>query len=76
MEAQGIEIDGLPSRYLSAGEGPALVLLHGAVDISLDWRWVMPALAATHCVYAPDLPVSPYSARPAADYTTAFFEWY
>jgi 4,5:9,10-diseco-3-hydroxy-5,9,17-trioxoandrosta-1(10),2-diene-4-oate hydrolase len=51
-----------------------LVLLHGAGDNALDWRLVMPALAATHRVYAPDLPGSPDSARPAADYSPAFFE--
>src|SRR5215207_1865581 len=74
VEEQNVEIDGLPVRYLAAGEGPPLVLLHGAGDNSLDWRWVMPALAATHRVYAPDLPGSPDSARPAADYSPAFFE--
>jgi pimeloyl-ACP methyl ester carboxylesterase len=50
------------------------VLLHGAGDNSLDWRWVIPDLAATHRVYAPDLPGSPDSARPAAAYSPAFFE--
>ena len=74
VEAHNVEVDGLPVRYLSAGEGPPLVLLHGAGDNSLDWRWVMPTLAATHRVYAPDLPGSPDSARPAADYSPAFFE--
>jgi alpha-beta hydrolase superfamily lysophospholipase len=59
VEAQTVEIDGLPIRYLAAGEGPPLVLLHGAGDNSLDWRWVIPDLAATHRVYAPDLPGSP-----------------
>ena len=73
-EAQNVEVDGLSIRYLTAGEGPPLVLLHGAGDNALDWRWVMPALAATHRVYAPDLPGSPDSARPAADYSPAFFE--
>ena len=34
----------------------------------------MPTLAATHRVYAPDLPGSPDSARPAASYSSAFFE--
>jgi pimeloyl-ACP methyl ester carboxylesterase len=51
-----------------------MVLLHGAGDNALDWRWVMPTLAASHRVYAPDLPGSPDSARPAADYSPAFFE--
>jgi 4,5:9,10-diseco-3-hydroxy-5,9,17-trioxoandrosta-1(10),2-diene-4-oate hydrolase len=74
IEEQNVEIDGLPIRYLSAGEGPPLVLLHGAGDNALDWRLVMPTLAATHRVYAPDLPGSPDSARPPADYSPTFFE--
>ncbi|HZC84090.1 MAG TPA: alpha/beta fold hydrolase [Rubrobacter sp.] len=74
VEKQDVEIDGMPIRYLAAGEGPPVVLLHGAGDNALDWRWVMPALAASHRVYAPDLPGSPDSARPAADYSPAFFE--
>jgi pimeloyl-ACP methyl ester carboxylesterase len=74
VEERNVEVDGLPIRYLEAGTGPPLVLLHGAGDNSLDWQWVMPALAATHRVFAPDLPGSPDSARPAADYSPAFFE--
>jgi pimeloyl-ACP methyl ester carboxylesterase len=74
VEAQNVEIDGLPIRYLAAGEGPPLVLLHGAGDNSLDWRWVILDLAATRRVYPPDLPGSPDSARPVVDYSPAFFE--
>ena len=74
VEKRDVEVEGLPIRYLTAGMGPPLVLLHGAGDNSLDWQWVMPDLAATHRVYAPDLPGSPHSARPAADYSPAFFE--
>src|SRR5215210_7826420 len=74
VEKWDVEVEGLPIRCLVAGTGPPLVLLHGAGDNALDWRWVMPTLAATHQVYAPDLPGSPDSARPAADYSPAFFE--
>src|SRR3712207_6028944 len=74
VEKQDVEVDGLPIRYLAAGTGPPLVLLHGAGANSLDWRWVISDLAATHRVYAPDLPGSPDSARPAVDYSPAFFE--
>ena len=74
VEKQDVEVEGLPIRYLTAGSGPPLVLLHGAGDNSLDWRWIISDLAATHRVYAPDLPGSPDSARPAVDYSPAFFE--
>src|SRR5918998_1820234 len=74
VEERSVDVDGLPIHYLSAGEGPPMVLLHGAGDNALDWQWVLPALTATHRVYAPDLPGSPDSARPAAGYSPAFFE--
>ena len=74
VEEHNVEIDGLPIRFRTEGEGPPLVLLHGAGDNALDWQWVMPFLAATHQVYAPDLPGSPDSARPTANYSPAFFE--
>jgi pimeloyl-ACP methyl ester carboxylesterase len=68
------EVQGLPTRYLTAGTtGPPLVLLHGVGDNALDWQWVMPALASAHRVYAPDLPGSGGSAKPLADYSPAFF---
>jgi 2-hydroxy-6-oxonona-2,4-dienedioate hydrolase len=74
VEEHSIDVDGLPIRYLTAGTGPPLVLIHGAGDNALDWKWVLPALARTHRVYIPDLPGSPDSARPTADYSPAFFE--
>jgi pimeloyl-ACP methyl ester carboxylesterase len=74
VEEQNVEIDGVPIRYLIAGEGPPMVLLHGAGDNALDWKWVMPDLAATHRVYAPDLPGSPDSGRHTVDYSPAFYE--
>jgi pimeloyl-ACP methyl ester carboxylesterase len=73
-EEQNTEVEGLPTRYLTAGTtGPPLVLLHGVGDNAFDWRWVMPALASTHRVYAPDLPGSGGSAKPLTDYSPAFF---
>jgi len=74
IEERNVEVDGLPVHYVTAGTGSPLLLLHGAGDNTLDWRWVLPALARTHRVYAPDLPGSPDSARPVADYSPAFFE--
>ncbi len=58
IEEQQIEVDGLLTRYLTAGEGPPL-LLHALGESTLDWRWVLPDPASTHRVYAPDLPGGP-----------------
>jgi pimeloyl-ACP methyl ester carboxylesterase len=75
IEEHNVEVDGLPICYLAAGEGSPLVLLHGAGDNSLDWRWAIPALARDHLVYAPDLPGSGGSAKPAAGgHSPASFE--
>jgi len=49
-------IDGLNMQYLTAGRGPALVLLHGYTETSRMWRPVMPQLAQAFTVIAPDLP--------------------
>jgi pimeloyl-ACP methyl ester carboxylesterase len=51
-----IDVEGLPTRYLTAGSGPALVLVHGVGTSTSEWSWVLPALARDHLVYAIDLP--------------------
>lgn len=73
MQERNIDVGGLSTRYLTGGTGPPLVLLHGVGDNALDWQWVIPELASTHCVYAPDLPGSGGSAKPATDYSPAYF---
>ncbi len=50
------EVNGVKLHYLTAGNGPALVLLHGYAETSLMWRPIIPALAARFTVIAPDLP--------------------
>lgn len=55
-EERTVDLDGMALRYLAAGEGSPLVLLHGAGDSSLAWSWVLPELADGYRVYAPTLP--------------------
>jgi pimeloyl-ACP methyl ester carboxylesterase len=50
------------------GSGPVLVLLHGWPQTSRAWARVMPALARTHTVVAPDLRGTGDSDRPAEGY--------
>ena len=41
-------------RYLKAGSGPALILIHGLMGYSFSWRFTFPALAPHATVYAID----------------------
>jgi pimeloyl-ACP methyl ester carboxylesterase len=49
-------VDGITLQYLSAGRGPAIVLLHGYAETSRMWRPLIPRLAEHFTVIAPDLP--------------------
>lgn len=59
------EVDGLKIHYLTAGEGPAVILLHGYAENSRMWRPLIPLLADRFTVIAPDLPGIGDSAIPA-----------
>lgn len=73
VKERRINVGGLSTRYLKAGnEGLPLVLLHGDADSALDWSWVLPELAATHRVYAPDFPGFGDSAKPNVIYSVDF----
>jgi pimeloyl-ACP methyl ester carboxylesterase len=50
------KVDGLKLQYLTAGRGPAILLLHGYAETSRMWRPLIPRLAASFTVIAPDLP--------------------
>jgi pimeloyl-ACP methyl ester carboxylesterase len=50
------EIDGIKLHYLTAGHGPAVVLLHGYAETALMWKPIIPALAKRFTVIVPDLP--------------------
>ena len=43
-------------HYLEAGQGPAILLIHGYAESSRMWRPLMPKLAGKARVIAPDLP--------------------
>ncbi len=49
-------VDGLKLQYLTAGDGPAIVLLHGYAETSRMWRPLMTKLAPRYTLIAPDLP--------------------
>jgi pimeloyl-ACP methyl ester carboxylesterase len=70
IEECWMEMDGARMRYLRAGSGPAIVLLHGLLGYSFSWRFTMPALAPYATVYAADAMGAGFSDRvPGIDHS-------
>ncbi len=64
-EYKTINVWGLKVRYVEAGDGPVVLLLHGLADSLLSWYCNIDALAdAGYRVIAPDLPGSGDSDKP------------
>jgi pimeloyl-ACP methyl ester carboxylesterase len=66
-------VDGVGIRYLRAGSGPPLLLIHGLLGYSFSWRKNIAALARVATLYAPDLPGAGYSDRAPTDCSFAGF---
>ena len=59
------EVDNHRMRYLRAGTGPPILLIHGLMAYSFSWRLTIPTLASMRTIYAPDLLGTGYSDHPA-----------
>ena len=69
VEECWVNLDGARLRYLRAGSGPPLILLHGLLGYSFSWRFTIPALAPYATVYAPDMMGAGFSdRRPGLDH--------
>ena len=64
LEARHETVDGHRLRFVRAGAGPPVVLVHGFASSLYTWKDVLPALAAAHEVVALDLPGFGASDRP------------
>ena len=64
VEECWMELEGARMRYLRAGSGPPLILLHGLLGYSFSWRYTLPALTPYATVYALDLLGAGFSDRP------------
>ena len=64
VEERWVKLVGHRMRYLQAGSGPPLLLIHGLLAYSFSWRFNIPALAHRRTVYAPDLLGFGYSDQP------------
>ena len=69
LRREETQLHGRRISYLTAGEGPVLLLVHGIASDSQAWRAVLPLLARRARVIAPDLPGHGASAKAPGDYS-------
>lgn len=75
VEDRRLDCAGVSTALLQGGEGPPVVLLHGPVANGLHWRRVIPVLAETHRVVAPDLPGQGATAMTAGGTAAEVIAW-
>jgi len=56
IQSHFAQVEGIKLHYLTAGHGPAIILLHGYAETSRMWRPLIPKLTEKFTVIAPDLP--------------------
>ena len=64
-----IEVAGIGTHYVTAGEGPPVVLIHGLGSSAATWQRTIPSLADRHTVYALDMPGHGDSEKPEVQYS-------
>ncbi|WP_208324091.1 alpha/beta fold hydrolase [Diaminobutyricimonas sp. TR449] len=64
-----VDLPGLRMHVAEAGEGDPVLLLHGAPQNWWEWHEIMPELAKTHRVIAPDLRGAGWTDVPPRGYT-------
>jgi pimeloyl-ACP methyl ester carboxylesterase len=77
VETRRVDVDGVDTYLLEAGDGPPLVLLHGGIESGAAyWAPAIPALAASHRLIVPDVPGLGESAPFASMSQAALDGWF
>jgi pimeloyl-ACP methyl ester carboxylesterase len=71
-----VEVRGVPTYLVDAGEGPVVLLIHGYGDTADGWRRVVPGLLPGHRVVAVDVPPFGRSGDPRANPLIDFYDEY
>jgi len=74
VEERYVNVDGYRIRYLHAGQGDPVVLLHGLGVFAESWLYNIPVLAKRFSVYAPDLIGFGRSDKPKISYDMEVFD--
>jgi pimeloyl-ACP methyl ester carboxylesterase len=73
VQRSEVELHGHRFCYRAAGQGPAVVLLHGIAASSATWERVIPRIAGSYWMVAPDLLGHGESAKPRGDYSVGAY---
>jgi epoxide hydrolase 4 len=68
VEHHFADINGFKMHYVTAGEGPLLLMVHGFPEFWYSWRLQIPVLAKYYKVVAPDLRGYNESGKPSGGY--------
>lgn len=68
LEEREVRVLGYRMRYLTGGMGDPVLLLHGLADRKESWQRLLPTLARSHRIYAPDLLGCGASEKPRINY--------
>jgi pimeloyl-ACP methyl ester carboxylesterase len=69
IERVEVALHGQRVMFTIAGQGPPVVLIHGVAGRAAQWDQVIPLLAETRTIVAPDLLGHGESAKPRGDYS-------
>jgi pimeloyl-ACP methyl ester carboxylesterase len=69
-----VEVNGVSTYVVDAGDGPPLLLIHGYGDTADGWRRVLPALLPDHRVIAVDVPPFGRSGDPRSPRLIDFYK--
>ena len=73
LEHHTVQLDEIRCHYVTAGQGPPVLLLHGWSQTWYEWRHVIDLLADDHTVIAPDLRGFGHTSKPASGYDAVTF---
>lgn len=66
-------VNGVSLRFLKAGEGPPLLMIHTIRTQMEYFKYILPELSRHYTVYAIDLPGHGFSGLPKKEYSHSFF---
>jgi pimeloyl-ACP methyl ester carboxylesterase len=73
IESKYINVKGINTHYLSGGNGPPVILIHGTGAGVFDWKSIVGPLSEHHLVYALDMVGYGHSDKPKTKYTLDYY---